>query len=150
KTPNTALAYLSVCGLSAYVPHQYHLVNESNTWTEAQSYCRQTYTDLATINSMNEMKKLADTLKGQSLRVWIGLEKVTWQWSLQDGMVYREGQSYSNWNTGEPNSKAEEETCVQMYSGSWNDEYCSHLCPFVCFEGKNLEMMTNFNLEIYG
>ncbi|KAL7853031.1 hypothetical protein SRHO_G00188160 [Serrasalmus rhombeus] len=128
--------FTAVCGLSAYVPHRYHLVNESKTWTEAQSYCRQTYTDLATINNMNGMKRLNDTLKDESLRVWIGLEKVTWQWSLQDGTVYREGQSYSNWNTGEPNSKAEEEEmCVQMYiSGRWNDDFCSHLFNFVCFE----------------
>ncbi|KAL6481107.1 hypothetical protein MHYP_G00091870 [Metynnis hypsauchen] len=128
----------AVCGVSAYVPHRYHFVNESETWTEAQSYCRQTYTDLATINNMDEMKKLKDTLKDGSLRVWIGLEKVTWQWSLQDGMVYREGQSYSKWNNGEPNSKPGEEVCVQLNGdGSWNDDDCSRLFSFVCFEERS-------------
>ncbi|XP_036420702.1 C-type mannose receptor 2-like isoform X2 [Colossoma macropomum] len=132
----------AIYGLSAYVPHRYHFVNENKTWTEAQSYCRQNYTDLATINNMDEMKKVTETVKDKSVRVWIGLEKVTWQWSLQDGTVYREGQSYSNWYTGEPNSNAGEEMCVQMYElGSWDDEDCSRLFPFVCFEGKNSTYM---------
>ncbi|XP_036420699.1 macrophage mannose receptor 1-like isoform X2 [Colossoma macropomum] len=127
----------AIYGLSAYVPHRYHFVNENKTWIEAQSYCRQTYTDLATINNMDKMKKVTEIVKDKSAKVWIGLEKVTWQWSLQDGTVYREGQSYSNWNTGEPNSNAGEEMCVHIYGvGSWNDEYCSCLLPFVCFEEK--------------
>ncbi|XP_036420694.1 macrophage mannose receptor 1-like isoform X2 [Colossoma macropomum] len=127
----------AIYGLSAYVPHRYHFVNESKTWTEAQSYCRQTYTDLATINNMEEMKKLNDTVQDKSVRVWIGLEKVTWQWSLQDATVYRERQSYSNWTAGEPNSNAKKEMCVQLNGdGSWNDDDCSRLFPFVCFEGE--------------
>ncbi|XP_036420698.1 C-type mannose receptor 2-like isoform X1 [Colossoma macropomum] len=132
----------AIYGLSAYVPHRYHFVNENKTWIEAQSYCRQTYTDLATINNMDKMKKVTEIVKDKSAKVWIGLEKVTWQWSLQDGTVYREGQSYSNWNTGEPNSNAGEEMCVHIYGvGSWNDEYCSCLLPFVCFEGEKSRYM---------
>ncbi|XP_036420706.1 macrophage mannose receptor 1-like [Colossoma macropomum] len=125
-----------VCGLSAYVPHRYHFVNESKTWIEARSYCRQIYTDLATINNMEEMNKLTEIIKDKSLRVWIGLERVDWQWLLQDGTVYKARLIYSNWATGEPNNN-DKEVCVLMNEdGEWKDEECSYSSPFVCFEGK--------------
>ncbi|XP_049326012.1 C-type mannose receptor 2-like [Astyanax mexicanus] len=89
----------AVCGVSPYVPHRYHFVDQSKTWTEAQIYCRQTYTDLATINNMEEMKNLNETLKDKGENfVWIGLAKGDtgkWRWSLPDGNVYTsEAHSY--------------------------------------------------------
>ncbi|KAI4875892.1 hypothetical protein NFI96_005369, partial [Prochilodus magdalenae] len=81
--------YPAVCGASSLVPYRYHFVSESKTWTEAQNYCRQTYTDLATINTMEEMKNLNATLEDKpSSFVWIGLvrgDTGKWQWSLADG-----------------------------------------------------------------
>ncbi|KAL6481108.1 hypothetical protein MHYP_G00091880 [Metynnis hypsauchen] len=113
--------FTAVCVLSAYVPHRYHFVNKTETWTEAQSYCRQMYTDLATINNMEEMNKLIEIIKDKSLRVWFGLERVKLM--------------YSNWATGEPNN--DKEVCICMNGdGKWKDEDCSSSLPFVCFEGK--------------
>ncbi|KAI4890375.1 hypothetical protein NFI96_021530, partial [Prochilodus magdalenae] len=127
----------AVCGVSAYVPHRYHFINQNKTWSEAQSYCRQKYTDLATINTMEEMRKLSETVPDKLDKVWIGLRKVKWQWSLQDGTIYNEGTSYKNWKSGEPNSNGEK-NCVEMDGGGkWNDEDCSKQNHFVCFEGGN-------------
>ena len=120
----------AVCGVSAHVPHQYVFVSESKTWTEAQNYCRQTYTDLATINTMEEMKKLNATLKDKtSGSVWIGLSRGDtgkWQWSLADGDLYSDGHTYRNWNSGEPNNLGGNENCAVMTKtrGTWFDTNC--------------------------
>lgn len=37
---------------------QYHFVYEQKNWTEAQQHCRQYYTDLAAIESMEDVKTL--------------------------------------------------------------------------------------------
>ncbi|KAL7853035.1 hypothetical protein SRHO_G00188200 [Serrasalmus rhombeus] len=130
----------AVCGVSAYVPHQYHFVNESKNWTEAQSYCRQIYTDLATISNMEEMKKLNAILKDKtSSFVWIGLGRGNagkWLWSLADGRFYREGDTYRNWNNKEPNNYAGKQYYVAMKkdAGTWTDESCDQSYTFVCFD----------------
>ncbi|XP_058235783.1 secretory phospholipase A2 receptor-like [Hemibagrus wyckioides] len=89
-----------VCHIGAYIPHRYHFVNENKTWSEAQTYCREKYTDLATINNMREMKKLNHTLmKENAKKAWIGLQREgpgKWQWSLADQTFYRDGDTYRN------------------------------------------------------
>ncbi|CAB1441328.1 unnamed protein product [Pleuronectes platessa] len=63
--------------------HQYHFVSDVMNWTEAQSYCREKYTDLANIENTEEMKKLNDTVSaaGNSSEVWIGLySHIDWKW----------------------------------------------------------------------
>ncbi|KAI4877370.1 hypothetical protein NFI96_033851, partial [Prochilodus magdalenae] len=127
-----------VCGLSAYVPHRYHFVNESKTWTEAQNYCRQTYTDLATINTRREMEYANVSLVNKATGfVWIGLKRGAgeWQWSLTGGGSYRKGYTYLNWSQGEPNNTNNNEACVVMKkdNGTWNDEPCDTTYPFVCY-----------------
>ncbi|KAI4899614.1 hypothetical protein NFI96_029301, partial [Prochilodus magdalenae] len=145
----------AVCGVSAFVPHQYVFVNESKTWTEAQNYCRQTYTDLATINTMEEMKKLNATLKDKpSGSVWIGLSRGgtgKWLWSLADGGFYSEGDTYRNWNSGEPNNAGNKEFCVGMFwdKGTWFDVKCDDRYPFTCYDEKktNTERYVFINEE---
>ncbi|KAI4886795.1 hypothetical protein NFI96_013288 [Prochilodus magdalenae] len=131
------MLFTAVCGVSAYVPHRYHFINETKNWTEAQNYCRQTYTDLATISNMEDMMKLKATLNDKAnISIWIGLYRGNigkWLWSLAVGDTYR------NWNSGEPNNAAGNEYCVAMYSkvGTWLDESCSKLYAFVCYDESN-------------
>ncbi|KAL6481103.1 hypothetical protein MHYP_G00091830 [Metynnis hypsauchen] len=132
--------FTAVWGVSAYVPHRYHFVNENKTWTDAQSYCRQNYTDLATINNMDEMKKLVVSLKDKaSSFVWIGLARGDtgkWLWSLADESFYREGDTYRNWNSGEPNNAGGDQYYVAMKTdaGTWTDETWDKSYTFVCFD----------------
>ncbi|XP_053471827.1 macrophage mannose receptor 1-like isoform X2 [Ictalurus furcatus] len=130
----------SVCGIGAYIPHRYHFVNENKTWSEAQNYCREKYTDLASINDMGEMMKLNYTLKKETVKkAWIGLQREgtgKWQWSLADQTFYRDGDTYRNWNSGEPNNNGGNEFCVNMQKsdGFWSDYSCNNTFSFVCYE----------------
>uniref|UniRef100_A0A8C9SQ36 C-type lectin domain-containing protein n=1 Tax=Scleropages formosus TaxID=113540 RepID=A0A8C9SQ36_SCLFO len=108
-----------------------YFVNMSKNWTEAQSYCRENYTDLVTIDNPEEMNRVINSvnLTGYTGPAWIGLEKGNswnWQWSLEERRLYSDGQTgFSNWNSGQCDNYEGKEHCVQMYpSGKWNDICC--------------------------
>ncbi|XP_058236218.1 macrophage mannose receptor 1-like isoform X2 [Hemibagrus wyckioides] len=137
------ILFFSVSCIEAYIPHRYNFVNENKTWSEAQTYCRVKYTDLATINNMREIKKLNHTLmKENAKKAWIGLQREgpgKWQWSLAEQTFYRDGDTYRNWHSGEPNGGVAYQFCAEMYTndGKWNDHNCVALNPFICYEEKN-------------
>ncbi|XP_053272718.1 macrophage mannose receptor 1-like [Pleuronectes platessa] len=116
--------------------HQYHFMSNAKTWTEAQSYCREKYTDLATIENTEEMKKLKDTVSaaGHSSEVWIGLySHIDWKWS--DGFN-QSGAEYRNWGNGEPNNNLANELCVaEKQDVTWHDYGCHSKTAFVCYNG---------------
>ncbi|KAI3376352.1 hypothetical protein L3Q82_016836 [Scortum barcoo] len=78
------LPFLVGWSISTCLLHQYHFVAEPMNWTEAQTYCREKYTDLATIENTEEMNQLVSTISssGYSSDVWIGLySTVSWRCS---------------------------------------------------------------------
>ncbi|XP_046899892.1 putative C-type lectin domain family 20 member A isoform X2 [Hypomesus transpacificus] len=100
-------AQLRLCTLSSCLPRQYHLVNEPKTWTEAQRYCREKYTDLATIDNMEDMNRVYGASSGYTGKFWIGLygDINTWSWSQGRSPFYREGETvFTNWADGQPNN----------------------------------------------
>ncbi|KAI3375695.1 hypothetical protein L3Q82_004001 [Scortum barcoo] len=50
--------------------YEYHFITENKTWDEAQSYCRENHTDLATVFDMTDMKRLRDSTKNHD-DAWI-------------------------------------------------------------------------------
>ncbi|XP_047444959.1 C-type mannose receptor 2-like [Mugil cephalus] len=74
--------------------YQYHYVEDTKNWTEAQEYCRKKYTDLATVSNMTDMKRLIKESTGNQTEAWIGLNNRadvnrTWHWSLP-GVEYKD------------------------------------------------------------
>uniref|UniRef100_A0A8C5G683 C-type lectin domain-containing protein n=1 Tax=Gouania willdenowi TaxID=441366 RepID=A0A8C5G683_GOUWI len=109
--PHSLKFYFST-GWSYSTCLQYHYVADQKTWTEAQTYCRQTYADLATIGNKEQNDQLLDTITsaGQSSEVWMGLySTIDWRWS--DGFS-GVGANYSNWRHGQPNFHSAHEFCV--------------------------------------
>ncbi|XP_035004156.1 lymphocyte antigen 75-like isoform X1 [Hippoglossus stenolepis] len=121
---------------STCLPRHYHFVSDAMNWTEAQSYCRETYTDLATIENTEEMKKLKDTVSaaGNSSKVWIGLySRIDWKWS--DGFN-KSGAEYRNWDPIEPNNyEANQLNVIMTLSDTWSDIECRLKKQFVCYNG---------------
>ncbi|XP_065132847.1 macrophage mannose receptor 1-like [Paramisgurnus dabryanus] len=99
------------------------------TWTDAQSYCRERYTDLATVDSMDDVDTMLNTVNdGYSGSVWIGLQKGTqsnWVWSNGEDNI-----SYIPWYTGEPNGG---EDCVYSSNYAWSDYSCGIVLWFMCY-----------------
>ncbi|XP_051734835.1 macrophage mannose receptor 1-like [Ctenopharyngodon idella] len=140
-------------GLS--VPRHYVFVNESKTWAEAQRYCRDKYSDLATIENEQQTVQLLDTVKDDSIDLaWIGLydDLNSWKWTLEDSDFfndfYQEGErDYRNFNN-QPDNSGGNELCVYMdYDGKWYDMSCDNTLPFICYDGK--ENVTQSYIRIY-
>ncbi|KAL7846159.1 hypothetical protein AOLI_G00243510 [Acnodon oligacanthus] len=87
---------------------------------------------------MEELNTLKATLQNKSgYYAWIGLQKgdgQEWLWSLEDGTSFIDGQSYTNWNAGEPNNEAKYNSSVFMRAdGKWTDDNMMNPWPFMCY-----------------
>ncbi|TNN31197.1 L-selectin [Liparis tanakae] len=105
------------------------------TWTEAQSYCREKFTDLAAVENQSDNDGLLSVLQGLGDYAWIGLYDTMagWKWALGDEDLNNE---YSNWDGMEPNRKMGNETCAHMFNGGkWADSSCLSPRPAVCYYG---------------
>ena len=124
KALNQTLSFTALCSVSECVQRQYHFINVLKNWTEAQRFCRENYTDLATVDNMNDMNELNKSEKSVQY-VWIGLKKTSvdkWQWSSGEPALYL------NWKPGQP----ETSYCGMMSNGQFHDLSCSDNRHFVC------------------
>ncbi|XP_038124363.1 uncharacterized protein LOC119772132 [Cyprinodon tularosa] len=126
--------------LSTCILPQYYFVNQLMNWNEAQTYCRQKHTDLATILNSKEQNQFYDNLTsaGHSSDVWIGLfSEINWKWS--DGYI-GSGADYRNWHINQPSWHYVDDLCVGLFSsGSWFDDVCTDNRPFLCYQGSHLD-----------
>uniref|UniRef100_A0A8C6KUM2 C-type lectin domain-containing protein n=1 Tax=Nothobranchius furzeri TaxID=105023 RepID=A0A8C6KUM2_NOTFU len=105
-------------------------VTSAWSWTQAQSYCRTYYTDLASARDITESNSIASLVPAGG-SYWFGLFRDHWKWS-------NGGQSsYTNWAYGQPDGSTD--TCVAAGfgdSGLWRGRSCSETKAFICYIGE--------------
>uniref|UniRef100_A0A8B9J8F5 C-type lectin domain-containing protein n=1 Tax=Astyanax mexicanus TaxID=7994 RepID=A0A8B9J8F5_ASTMX len=140
----SVFASAGLLGYSFSQLRQYHYVGKSMNWFDAQSYCRRWFTDLATLNSINEVSRVLKVIDpAYTGSFWIGLKRGTyskWGWSAGNNTLY------SNWEA-DPNVDDTEEGCATKYrNGGWfptncNSTFqfntiCGRKLPFLCYKGQ--------------
>ncbi|XP_067284266.1 putative C-type lectin domain family 20 member A isoform X2 [Pseudorasbora parva] len=133
------------CSYTGGTLHDYVLIQEQKTWDEAQAYCRENYTELATVHSNEDSANLREAVYKMTNMAWIGLynDINSWRWSYQDEKI-----KFLSWITGEPNNYDGHEECGMMHSGTWNDWGCTALFPFVCYNEKGTNRFVFINFAI--
>uniref|UniRef100_A0A3P9CB26 C-type lectin domain-containing protein n=1 Tax=Maylandia zebra TaxID=106582 RepID=A0A3P9CB26_9CICH len=113
----------------------YHFIAENKSWSEAQRYCREKYTDLAKVFDMTDMSRLRNSAQNQG-EAWIGLNNNTggnrtWHWSLP-GVEYIHNDS--SWN-------------LDGRTGKWSSDECGKEKPFFCYDDKLILIKENKTWE---
>ncbi|XP_073692781.1 snaclec stejaggregin-A subunit beta-1-like [Garra rufa] len=127
----TVFLFLSLSGPNFSLYRKHSLVREKMTWNDAQTHCREYHDDLSTASKEEAQLLIINPEVNYDL-FWIGLYMVSNnlnQWSWSGG----EDQTIDYWDSGEPNSVAEE--CVAMRSnGKLHNTMCSWPLPFYCMD----------------
>ncbi|XP_024119896.1 C-type mannose receptor 2 [Oryzias melastigma] len=118
---------------------QYCFINEAKSWDEAQEYCREKHSDLATVISMADMERLSQDLGHK--KAWIGLYRKAggsrmWQWS-QPEVQFNESQSDWDEHEHEPNDSGTENCGTVRKTLKWADLSCNRTTPFICYDERN-------------
>ncbi|KAF5891036.1 putative C-type lectin domain family 20 member A isoform X1, partial [Clarias magur] len=111
----------SYVGNTAYI-----LVTSSVTWYDAQSYCRQHHTDLASARSLTEYQLILKPMTGVATHVWIGLFREPWKWSDQANLTI------NLWMLKKPDDALGNQNCGYISNGLAADAQCSDIMPFFC------------------
>ncbi|RVE71065.1 hypothetical protein OJAV_G00070650 [Oryzias javanicus] len=148
----TAASALGVVRILA--EREYHLISKQLNWTSAQSYCREHFTDLATVRNMEEMQDLNAKMAINMLSmfdyeptanfIWLGLydDVNSWRWSMSDPKFYGEGEAdFRNWLSGQPDNSGLSDYCTVMSpTGGWEDASCDQSMESVCIDVKGLSV----------
>ncbi|KAF5884845.1 putative C-type lectin domain family 20 member A isoform X1 [Clarias magur] len=103
---------------------RYIFINNSVTWSDAQAYCRQYHTDLASARNASENTVIKSFTP---FGVWIGLYRDGWKW------VDKSNFSTISWMPGTPNNLMGNENCGYFYNGQAGDAQCTDIKPFFCY-----------------
>ncbi len=128
---------------------KYVWVSQGRTWTEAQSYCRETYTDLASVRNETERQQILSIVRSNGYYyayMWIGLHRNR-LWSDQSSSSFTYWLPWTQSVAAQPDNGAnvpglygsEHCTAVSLqHFGQWTDENCFASLPFFCYSGEQI------------
>ncbi|XP_026018519.1 macrophage mannose receptor 1-like [Astatotilapia calliptera] len=119
-----------------------YLIEEYKNWTEAQSYCRYNYTDLASGLDQVDGEEIEALVKSKAtpFSAWVGLFRDSWRWS--DGS----NSSFRYWDMQLFNDEQSNKTCAMTLlnrSGKWSSDECDKEKPFFCYDDKLILIKEN-------
>lgn len=127
---------LDCCSVFRCNLREYFVIDEQKNWHEAQKYCRENHSDLATVYDMKDLQEI----KNVNCTSWIGLQSNPgkknrqWHWSLP-GVK----ETVENWQDCQPDDNGgTEENCAFMENGALEDEPCTTMLPFCCYNGEKI------------
>ncbi|XP_039467533.1 lymphocyte antigen 75-like [Oreochromis aureus] len=112
-------------------------VGVSKSWGDAQSHCRDHYTDLASVRNQSESQQLKAIATSTT---WIGLYRNSWKWS--DGSTF----SFTNWFSNSP-STVVTSSCGASSSVNWVNSNCIYTRKFVCFTAVSMRKVLKVQLK---
>ncbi|KAJ8394938.1 hypothetical protein AAFF_G00040610 [Aldrovandia affinis] len=132
-----------ICYDEGDAAQRYILIEEMKNWTEAQSYCRENHTDLASARNQTENQEIKQIIKlntprnsvtgnNSSTYPWIGLFRESWKWWSEQS-----NSSYCKCTTGQPDNAGGYYTCAALNvsdSWRWGEHDCNNMFPFFCYE----------------
>ncbi|XP_030012910.1 uncharacterized protein LOC115434916 [Sphaeramia orbicularis] len=120
----SGFCYFTLCS------SDFHLIKRSMNYEEAKNYCRNTFTDLASVHNLTDMNNLIKVVSNNAQRAWIGLEIAdvrTWYWSRPNQKL-----DFLNWREGEPKINDEDKCGAMDEDGKWFESDCDAQRSFVC------------------
>ncbi|KAF5891486.1 macrophage mannose receptor 1-like isoform X1, partial [Clarias magur] len=125
---NETLAF--VCyGENNTESNRYILIHKTKTWRDAQTFCREKYTDLASVRNQTENEEIRNMIKNSSSSgFWIGLFFDRWTWSDQSQSSFR------YWSSNKPSGGLNCAAVSLSDQHYWSDVDCGEKRPFICHE----------------
>ncbi|XP_048022975.1 aggrecan core protein-like [Megalobrama amblycephala] len=129
---------------------KYIWVTDGKTWTEAQSYCREKYTDLASVRNETEHRQILSLSLGHT--VWIGLHRNR-LWSDQSNSSFTYWRQMVSFEASQPDNgfytpgQNGNQHCTAVslqHFGQWTDEQCYDSLPFFCYSGYTMGLRVKF------
>ncbi|XP_043101220.1 macrophage mannose receptor 1-like [Puntigrus tetrazona] len=111
-------------------PYRFVLIQDPKTWTEAQSYCREIYVDLATVQSDEDRAKLKEAANDENFQ--------SFAWIAHGHQLHEVGVL----GAGLVQHKR---ACVTVNKfGKWGDDYCNSPKYFFCLTDKQDKLQDKF------
>ncbi|XP_005451875.1 putative C-type lectin domain family 20 member A [Oreochromis niloticus] len=117
-----------------------HLIDTEKKWREAQSYCREHHTDLA--SGRAQLKEAVSKFKSSGkLPSWIGLFRDTWRWSDGSNYSYRHWESIDELPVELSKTDSGTRNCAMIALNKerkWSADDCNNRKPFFCYGDEKL------------